>query len=825
MLQREEVKRWRHAVHEKRAASGAGCWMKILIGTIGAILMSVAQADTLATSILHSFGGSALDGANPFASLVLKGDGNFYGTTYSGGTHNAGTVIKITPGGTLTTMYNFGGSTKDGLYPHGGLIEGSDGNLYGTTQGGGANGKGAIYKITPAGALTTLYSFGTTAIDGAGPDSTLVQGNDGSLYGTTYSGGSNNLGTVFKITIAGSLTPLYSFGTSASDGSNPAAGLVSANDGSFYGTTEGGGSNNIGTIFRIMSNGTLTTLYSFGSVVGDGAKPEAALIIGSDGKLYGTTENGGVNNDSGTAFSVVTDGTGTTLTTLYSFGSSTNDGAFPRSALIEGNDHNFYGTTQGGGGIAGLGTVFVITPTGTLTILHNFTGSGSDGSTPVVGLTKDLNGNFRGTTLGGGSNGTGTVFEISSGGLFATLHEFGSPASSDGSGPVADLVQDANGNFYGTTQSGGTNDLGTIFKITSTGQFTTLYSFGGSASDGANPAAGLLVGGDGNLYGTTLNGGVTGNGSLFQITTAGVLTILHHFGTGDSDGINLQDGTNPEGTLVLGSDGNFYGTTLGGGAHALGTIFKITADGQFTTLYSFGTATADGSNPAAGLRLGNDNSFYGTTYSGGVNGNGTVFRITRAGTFAKLYDFGNAESDGANPEAGLMLGSDESLYGTTNGGGSKDKGTIFKITTSGVLTTLYSFGNDTSDSNGSYPDADLAQGSDGNIYGTTNGGGAGNKGTFFKVTLDGKLTTLYSFGGAASDGSNPFAGVVQGRDGNFYGTTYSGGDNGTGTVFMISMQDPPASSGGGSSGGGSFYFPTILALYALRLVRDRYLTR
>ena len=266
--------------------------------------------------------------------------------------------------------------------------------------------------------------------------------------------------------------------------------------------------------------------------------------------------------------------------------------------------------------------------------------------------------------------------------------------------------------------------------------FTTLYSFTGG-NDGANPEAALVQGSDGNFYGTTSGGGAYTNqygqglGTVFKISTNGALASLYSF-TG------TNDGATPYAGLVQGSDGNFYGTTESGGAHTnqygqgLGTVFKISANGAFTSLYSF-TGGNDGEYPYAGLVQGSDGSFYGTTEYGGTNGYGTVFKISAKGAYTHLYSFGG--NDGANPEAALVQGSDGYFYGTTRGGGSYGPyggGTVFRITTTGALSTLYSFtgGND-----GAQPFAGLVQGSDGNFYGTTAYGGQGGAGTVFKLTV------------------------------------------------------------------------------------------
>jgi uncharacterized repeat protein (TIGR03803 family) len=374
--------------------------------------------------------------------------------------------------------------------------------------------------------LTTLYSFGGS--DGSNPNG-LVQGTDGNFYGTTYRGGAytnygDGLGTVFKTTPSGALTTLYSFGDI--DGDGPVDGLVQGADGDFYGTTEYGGlyvshwGDTFGTVFRITTNGTLTSLYSFSG--GDGANPAAGLARGADGNFYGTTSAGGENYylDDGTVFKIATDGSFTSLISL-----SGRNGNEPRGRLVQGLDGNFYGTTCAGGRYSwSRGTIFKMTTNGTLSTLYSFTG-GSDGDYPVAGLVQGADGNFYGTTRYGGTNGSGTVFKIMTNGTFTSLYLFSGGA--DGANPAAGLVRGADGNFYGTTESGGIyqgrwgETFGTAFEITPDGVLTTVYFFTGG-NDGAYPNSTLVQGADGNFYGTTYSGGVYGNGVIYRLSLGSV---------------------------------------------------------------------------------------------------------------------------------------------------------------------------------------------------------------------------------------------------------------------------------------------------------------
>ena len=366
---------------------------------------------------LVNFNGA--NGAAPQPEGLAQGtDGNLYGTTRQGGANNNGTVFKMTPAGTLTTLYNFCsiGACLDGNQPAGALVQATDGNFYGTTTGGGPFGAGTVFKITGSGSLTTLHSFRN--IDGNNANSRLFQANDGSFYGTTAFGGNpsecpvfNGCGTVFKITSGGALTTLYTFcsQTGCTDGAVPFLGLAQGVDGNFYGATFGGGGPNGGTIFKISAQGTLTTLHTFcvtSYYPFCDGRNPLQLVQGTDGSFYGLTLDA-----QGIVFKITPEGA---LTILYTFCSqiACADGSTPRGALSLGSDGNFYGTTQYGG-TSNQGTVFKVTPSGVLTTLHSF--HGWDGRYPIGGVSQASNGAFYGTTTSGGSGGQGTIYRFSPG--------------------------------------------------------------------------------------------------------------------------------------------------------------------------------------------------------------------------------------------------------------------------------------------------------------------------------------------------------------------------------------------------------------------------
>jgi uncharacterized repeat protein (TIGR03803 family) len=372
-------------------------------------------------------------------------------------------AVIASPAQTFMTLVSFNGN--DGSSPRGTLVQGLNGNYYGTTLQGGARGFGTIFDISAEGKLTRLYSFCSQAdcSDGAFPEAGLVQATNGNLYGTTEQGGAHEFyGTVFQVSAEGKLTKLYSFCSkpNCTDGYDPYAGLVQATNGDFYGTTELGGANDQGTVFKITPGGTLTTLYSFCSQAdcSDGAKPLAGLVQATNGNFYGTTEEGGAKGV-GIVFEMTGAGK---LTRLYSFCSQADcsDGSYPEAGLVQAINGNFYGTTYSGGAYSG-GTVFEISAGGTLTTLLSF--DDTDGANPLAGLVQATNGNFYGTTSNEGASGVyGTVFGITGAGKLTALHSF---EGTDGASPYAGLVQATNGNLYGTASSGGTDDDGTVFSL------------------------------------------------------------------------------------------------------------------------------------------------------------------------------------------------------------------------------------------------------------------------------------------------------------------------------------------------------------------------
>jgi uncharacterized repeat protein (TIGR03803 family) len=343
------------------------------------------------------------------------------------------------------------------------------------------------------------------------------------------------------------------------------------------------------------------------------------------------------------------------------------------------------------------------------------------------------------------------------------------------------VVQCPDGSFLGTAEFGGPANLGTVFRLAADGAVTPLLAFGGT--NGANPQAALLPAGDGSYYGTTCNGGAGDWGTVFRVTSDGALARLVSF--------QYTNGANPHAALMQAADGDFYGTTTNGGTGGQGTVFRMDRQGNLVRLVSF--SGPNGANPYGGVVQATDGNFYGTTYRGGANGCGTVFRLTPAGALTTLYSF---STNGASsipipvfPAGTLVQGSDGNLYGTTEFAYLQSTwfiGTVFKITTNGALTTLYAFNGFTFPMDGFYPRAGLVEGADGNFYGTCYSGGAFFQGTVFRITPAGAHTMLVAFD-EFDDGAGPQAPLVRGLDGSFYGTASIGGWGGDGTVFRLSV--------------------------------------
>ena len=888
---------------------------KLLLGcAIATAVPSTAPAQTYAFSLLHAFGGvvdtnNTPDGAGPLSEPLEGSDGQLYGVTSAGGLYYAGVVWTMNKDGSAyQVLYHFEGYPNDGSSPIG-LIEASDGLLYGVTSYGGSADKGTIYTIGKDGTgCSLLYSF--SGPDGADPVARLFEANDGGLYGTTYNGGKVNAGVVFGVSTNGSgFNVLHSF-ESMADGGFPNCALIQGSDQYLYGTATASYSlvrgDSQGSIFKIDTGGggyqsRGLTPSTYGDPFG---YPEGGLVMDSDQNLYGAW--GTPAALPGGLFTISNDLSSADMpTVLVYFNINDTNGVEPHGSLVIGADGRLYGTCAIGGD-NGYGVVFAVQTNGAgYTKLHDFT---ADEGWPGCGLSLGSDGIFYGTTYGTtdaagyayclklvyASTAPTNIFLSTNAipenpPLWLNLASFstGDPdpydtftytlASGDG--------DDDNNSFYieGTnlvsyiTQLSGAPEVRYSIRVRSTDayglwveqHFTLLMVDHPSTDIQLTPAsvlenlpAGALVGTistvDPDQYDTfsyTLVGGTGGDDNSSFSINGGMLVTTAPFSSAPRSAYNVRvRSTDPHGlflekafvvtvlasrlanfsvihsfdfngildghypmSLIQGKDGWLYGLTGEGllyypsadqPAIYPGTVFKLQTDGGgYQILHQFlQSDDNDGQYPMGHLVQGPDGTLYGVAWKGGTGmvyyggssgptpGGGILFSIHSDGSgYRVLHNFGT--SDGTQPFGSPLLGSDGALYGTTSSGGINSQGllypygTVFKIQTDGTAyTILYDFKPYHSDEDGSTPYAGLLEGSDGVLYGTTEYGGRGF-GTIFKIHKDGSgYSVIYRFAGASyNDGEAPLSDLIEDADGTLYGRTWTGGTwmTGNGTIFRI----------------------------------------
>lgn len=738
------------------------------------------------------------NGAFPHAGFLRAADSSLYGTTYKGGAYDNGTIFRISPGGALSTMAAFNGT--NGAFPLAGLVQTEDGSLYGTTAFGGAFGLGNIYRIFPDGLLTNLFSF-TGIADGSHPLAGLIQSSDGNLYGTTSDGGAFGAGTVFRLSPEGSLITIAQF--DGFNGTDPDAPLLEDTDGSLLGVTRSGGPFGEGVIFRLSIPSAGPQISSQPASLTIYAGSTATLTVASFGSspLHYQWQEGGTNlidigntqgsntrtlvltnvspADSGNYSVIISNSLGSVLSSQASLQvlssaplmtlQPTNQTLAPGStavlhARVLGNVPLVYQWQVNGTNLSDTGNRSGST-TDTL-VITNVTEA--DNGSYLLSVTNNL----------GSTQSAAAILSVipasAPGTRLHTLYSF--TGRGDGRNP-SELVDGHDGFLYGTTQLGGTFSDGSAFKVGTNGGLTTLVSF--DLTNGGFPLAGMILSTNGYLYGTTSVGGASSAGTVWSMNPNGALSNFFSFTGG-------LDGATPAVTLARSTDGSLYGSTKDGGASGLGNIFRITPQGTLTNLYSF-SGGVDGASLGGPLIELSDANFYGTSPGGGTFGQGSVFQLSPSGAFTTLYSF-TGGTDGYNPVGSLVSGDDGALYGATMFNsirGFAFYGTLFKIDTNGLLTTLYALNF----TDGSYPAAGLVLAADGNFYGTTKQGGVNDYGTLFRMTPEGIVSTLVEFDGF-NDGANPRTALTQAGDGNLYGTTSAGGPGGRGTIFRLSFTGP-----------------------------------
>jgi uncharacterized repeat protein (TIGR03803 family) len=754
------------------------------------------------------------------------------------------------------------GSPSLGTHPHSGLLLGQDGLLYGTTELGGTNNCGTVFRLRTDGQDFTLVHQFSTNNDGVNPAANLIQGTDGTLYGTTLHGGTNRCGTLFALSPNGSsYSILHHFNKTNSDGQYPSGRLAMDSAGVLYGLTHLGTNINAGTayqtpapgmIFRINGDGSgFASLHSFPSNAAEGINP-TGLILSGDGYLYGTTRTGGIIqfDTTGRLFKLRTDGSDFTVwSNIPSSG--------PRAqlnTLIQGANGLLYACVCGS--VSSYATnaeaIFSIATNGAgYTRLHAFVTNGIDGQIPDCRLLSGLDGSLYGLTSAGGTNNAGTVFKLNPDGTgYGILHHFQTNGT-DGRGPEDMLIQAADGTLYGTTLRGGPTDEGTLFSLQPDGTgYRQLYVFNRFAAEAQTPSGTLVSDGGSFLYGTTLLGGSNGFGTAFRIDTNGSrYSVQHHFG-------GAKDGRYPTPELLHGLEGAWYGTTSAGGSNGYGSIYQLSADGtQYRQLYAF-KGTNDGDFPLGGLIQDTSGLLFGAAASAGTNKAGTLFQLDPATSqLTLLHTFLTNNVDGNTPSGALTRGADGALFGLTEAGGTNLAGTLFRLDPAdSSYRILHHF--KTNGADGILPQASLVNGLNGALYGITQQGGNFGAGALFTILPDGSgytilhhlpttltnpLTLLKNAAALTlasgntlfalfteAGGSNTFGGalVQAGTDGTrfsqhcqfpdltngpaslagrleqagpaWFGTSQRGGEFGTGTIYQLRMQ-PPRILGGPQS--------------------------
>ena len=663
----------------------------------------------------------------------------------------------------FNTIYSVQGPAA---YGYGPLLEDPDGHFIGAGAVGGVAGAGAIYRYAD-GVVSEFASL--NSLDGSTPNGRLVKGPDGNYYGAAQSGGPNNVGVFFKITPAGELSTFANLPPDRSLGSEPDGGLIFDGAGNFFATATAGGKFGYGAVLKISQKGKITVLASL-----DPAK--MAYPMGG--------ANGGLVRDSA---------------------------------------GNFYGVAAYGPNGSANSVVFKVTPAGVLSTLATF--DGTNESTAGGGLLLASDGNLYGLTQHGGLNTFGVVYKVTlPGGVISKVVDLQAIPTTPGIYGVGELIEpdptNAPGVFYGATEFGGANDLGLVFKVTSAGVGTAIASLG---ADGNEPYAGPILGKDGGLWLATVRGGANNEGAVVRVDI-GATTATGKASLGNSKGLDLtpslvagpansgllygaagrggakdsgviyklsqagagqafvftsvtaldasQNVGGPVGPLVLADDGNLYGTAQGSPTN-VSAIFQVSLPGGQASV----AKVIPGNPNVNGLTLGGDGSYYGTGAPNSADPHSTVFRFTIPDQIATPFDFTGGLS---NPAGALVEGLDGNLYGTCRGGGAKNAGAVFQVTTDGIFSTLASF----TGKNGAAPIGAMARGFGGAFYGAAEQGGAFGYGAVYSVNANGKLAAVASFNGF--NGAYPSAGLVRGPGGNFYGTAYTGGKKGLGTVFKVS---------------------------------------
>lgn len=695
------------------------------------------------------------------STFSVKGQVQIWGSSKAGGPDQIGTIFSLIDDGSGYQQASAFENNSEGTVPKAALIETENGTLIGATSSGGVYEAGTLFRIEN-GVFTKIADL-DPSIHGSNIQTDLLVLNDGTFITATSSGSANGAGAILSFDENGNVEVLFEF-VSSSTGSNT-SGSFAYDSGAniIYGLCSDGGENGNGTAFRYAINsGIFSLIHEFEGTT-YGSSPRGGLIRGEDGILYGTARFGGSLNQ-GTIFSI--NPIENEFQVIYALNSATLDGRYPVGRLVQTDSGLLLGTCSEGG-TSGAGTIFSCTTSGTFTRLHSFSAT-VNGGFPQSGLTYGADGFYYGVTEFGAANGFGSFYKIEETGGFVKLEDM--QYTANGSNPIGGLTLLENGDIAGTAGSGGANNFGTVFIYNEDLGLSKIHDFS-LPLGGSDPNGSIASGTD--FYGVTASGGAFNTGVFYTNGLDGERTKIYDFN-------GSLEGQNPNGQIVEVGNGTFYGTLRFGGPNSAGSVYSLTASGEFELLHSF-DGGANGQFPYSGVLAHSDGNFYGTTINGGNNGDGIIYRITPEGIFEKLYDlFGFF--DGGSPEAGLIEGADGLIYGLTSEGGNFNGGTLFQFnpeTTS--FTVLHQFSSST---DGSAPKAALLWHSDGSFYGTTTEDGSG-EGTLFRYNLSSGFDVLHDFDPIA-DGNSPDGSLAEDEVGTVYGFCAEGGGLNGGTAFKYS---------------------------------------
>ncbi len=645
--------------------------------------------------------------------------------------------------------------------------------FWGMTSRGGEGG-GVIFETDSNGNnQNVVYPFG---IEFAGENpqySDLCQAANGKLYGMTYQGGTFNMGVLFEYDASTGIYAKKVDFSGSTNGSSPKGSLMKAANGKLYGMTSRGGINDQGTMFEFdPATNIFTKKFDF-SATSKGEYPFGSLVQAANGKLYGMTFQGGLNNF-GVLFEY--DLSSNTFTKKLDFESATN-GSNPYGTLLRASNDILYGMTYGGGS-SDYGVMFSYEPAVNIyTKLIDFDGI-NNGRNPYGSLMQASNGKLYGLTSGGGINWLGVLFQYD---ITTSTYtkQFNFDGYVNGTGPYGTLVQAANNRLYGITNAGGINDMGVVFEYDfGTSNFLKKFDFDG-ANAGSTPFGSMIRATNDKLYGMTSDGGASGWGVLFEYDASNN-TFLKRF-----DFEKATNGKTPVGSLMKAANGKLYGMTNLGGTNNMGVIFEYNLTTlSLTKKFDFDGAT-NGKNPNGSLIQAGNGKLYGVTYSGGTSDDGVLFEYDAAtNTYLKKIDF-DSVSSGQHPYGALLQATNGKLYGMTAQGGVSNNGVLFEYN---PATSTYTKKLDFDGiNNGKRPNGSLMQALNGKIYGMTSQGGSSDMGVLFEYDPTTNIhVKKIDFAGSAY-GRNPTGSLIQGNDGELYGMTYLGGINDKGVLFQYDI--------------------------------------